>query len=478
MKRNYAQTIEWLYAKLPMFTRIGAAAIKKDLTNTRALCEILGHPERRFLSIHLAGTNGKGSVSHMLAALFQKAGWKTGLYTSPHLYDFRERIRINGEVIPEEKVIDWVAQTEEHIERIAPSFFEVTVGMAFSYFAENEVDIAIIETGLGGRLDSTNVIQPILSIITNIGWDHMDLLGHTLPAIAAEKAGIIKRQTPVLVGEVLPETKPVFLDKATLEDAPIFFAENLWSEIETEESANFPGILNTTWREIEAIKDIEPKSTYAVNPTLQDLKISCDLSGWYQKKNIRTVLSAWSILRNLIFSEQHAWWETYGIALPAFKQLPSIYDSRFNEAFSLVKKSTGLMGRWEVLQTAPLVVNDVAHNEDGMKQVIDQLRRTDYAHLHVVTGVVKDKDVDKILLLLPSDATFYFTNAQIPRALPAAELKQKAAMLGKIGEAFSTVNEAIQSALGSAASKDLILICGSVFIAGEIDRSIFSLPST
>jgi dihydrofolate synthase/folylpolyglutamate synthase len=349
---TYQATLDYLYAKLPMYNRIGAAAIKNNLDNTLSICSYLGNPEKKFPTIHIAGTNGKGSSSHMLASIFQAAGFKTGLYTSPHLYDFRERIKVNGQMCPETFVTSFTNKVKPIIEEIEPSFFEITVGMAFDYFAQENCDIAIIETGLGGRLDSTNVIQPILSLITNIGWDHMALLGNTLPAIASEKAGIIKPNTPVVISEVIDETKPVFEKFASDKKAPIYFAEDF---IEFKSFTNH-------W-------------TYA-QFDYDTISVNCDLPGRYQYKNIRGVLQCVHLLRAIGWNLQEE------IVLKAFQQ---------------IKLTTGLMGRWECLQESPKLFLDVAHNEHGMHALLDQLATLSFNHLHIITGMVKDKDVDAVL---------------------------------------------------------------------------------
>jgi len=428
---NYAETIDYLYQTLPLFSHSGSAAFKKDLTNTRELCARLGNPQNSFRSVHIGGTNGKGSVSHMLAAAFQSAGYKTGLYTSPHLYDFRERIRINGIMIPEAYVVSFVQKLRESFEEIQPSFFEATVAMAFSYFAEEQVDMAIIEVGLGGRLDSTNVITPVLSVITNIGWDHMNMLGDTLQAIASEKAGIIKPGVPVVIGERHPETEPVFRNKASETGSPIFFAEDRF------ELAGYRLIDNGI--ELE----VRDKTGGAL------WQIASDLGGLYQKKNILTVLQAVHCLEGF----------NLGPTLPA--------------AIAATKKRTGLGGRWEQVHSDPKVVLDVAHNVNGIEELLRHVSELSFDRLHLVMGMVRDKDVDAVLSLLPRDAQYYFSQAQIPRAMPAAELKLKASAHGLPGEDFSSVNEALAEAMKAASREDLIIVCGSIFLVAEVDRSVF-----
>jgi dihydrofolate synthase / folylpolyglutamate synthase len=426
---NYQQTLDYLYTQLPMYSRIGALAFKEDLTNTIALCQALGNPQTKFKSIHIAGTNGKGSTSHMLAAILQTAGYKTGLYTSPHLKDFRERIKINGEMIEEAFVIGFVERIKPLVATIEPSFFEITVAMAFDYFVQQQVDIAVIEVGLGGRLDSTNIIIPELSVITNIGWDHINMLGDSLKKIAFEKAGIIKHNVPVVVGEVLPETKHVFIDKATKEDAELIIA--------TEQ------LYVTDWQ----LEDHSLKITIAGKKNDERKEYELDLQGIYQTKNILSVLEAVKQL-NL-----QGW---------------NIDDSSLQKGLRHAKKITGLYGRWEIIHHAPMIVLDVGHNEDGIKQITEQLEITDHENLHIVIGLVKDKEIEKVLALLPKHAAYYFTKAQIPRALPEAQLAEKANAIGLNGNYYADVNTALKTAIARAKKKDLVLVCGSVFVVGEV----------
>ena len=440
---RYQETIDYLYTRLPMFSRIGAAAIKPNLDNTIAICKFLGHPEKKIKTIHVAGTNGKGSTSHMLASIFQEAGYKTGLYTSPHLYDFRERIKVNGQMCSQDFVVDFTDKIKPCIEKIEPSFFEITVGMAFDYFAEEKVDIAIIETGLGGRLDSTNVISPELSIITNIGFDHMALLGNTLEAIASEKAGIIKNATPVVIGALDPATKKVFEDKANQENAPIYFAEDF---IEFKSFQN-------NWQ--NALFEFNQPLIHLLDAPLfpKNFTITCDLPAKYQAKNLKTVLVATQLL------------STMGWKLTANKVL---------KALAHVKKNNGLMGRWECIQDSPRVILDVAHNEHGIHALLEQLASLHYPQLHIVTGMVKDKDVQAVLQLLPKNALYYFTQAPIPRALPVAELAAQANTIGLNGHSFEDVNIALDAAIKNANQQDLILVIGSIFLVADVDRTNFS----
>jgi dihydrofolate synthase/folylpolyglutamate synthase len=440
---RYQETIDYLYTRLPMFSRIGAAAIKPNLDNTIAICAFLGHPEKKFKTIHIAGTNGKGSTSHMLASIFQEAGYKTGLYTSPHLYDFRERIKVNGQMCSQDFVIDFTNKIKPCIEKIEPSFFEITVGMAFDYFAEEKVDIAIIETGLGGRLDSTNVIAPELSIITNIGFDHMALLGNTLEAIASEKAGIIKKETPVVIGVSDPATKNVFEEKANKENAPIYFAEDF---IEFKSFQN-------NWQ--NALFEFNQPLIHLLDAPLlpKNFTITCDLPAKYQAKNLKAVLVAAQLL------------STMGWKLTASKVL---------KALSQVKQNNGLKGRWECIQDSPRVILDVAHNEHGIHALLEQLTSLHYQQLHIVTGMVKDKDVQAVLKLLPKNAMYYFTQAHIPRALHVDELAAQANAIGLNGTSYEDVNIALEAAIKNANQQDLILVIGSVFLVAEVDRTNFS----
>ncbi len=431
---NYLQTLDYLYGQLPMFTRDGASAFKKDLTNTLLLCQNLGNPQQKFKSIHIGGTNGKGSTSHMLAAVLQSAGYKTGLYTSPHLKDFRERIRINGEMIAEQQVVDFVASQQENINTIRPSFFEMTVAMAFDYFAREKVDIAVIEVGLGGRLDSTNIISPLISVTTNIGWDHMNLLGNTLPEIAAEKAGIIKPNTPVVIGEYQQEVAAVFISKAKQENAPIRFASEEWDAVidpnaENHRSAAFLSV------------DVTQKNSG------QRVKFELDLTGLYQLKNLKTVLSALDELRKQGFEIKT---DAVFISLKSVKQL------------------TGLNGRWQVLGRNPLIICDTGHNPEGIAEVLINISATRYRHLHFVLGMVADKDSSKILSLLPQHATYYFCKPNIPRGLSAETLKHQAAGFSLQGDDFSSVKEALAAAKNNASPDDLIFAGGSTFVVAEL----------
>jgi dihydrofolate synthase/folylpolyglutamate synthase len=425
---NYEEALNYLYTHLPMFSRLGQAAIKKDLTNTVKLSAFLGNPHQQLRFVHVGGTNGKGSTSHMLAGILQSAGYKTGLYTSPHLKDFRERIRVNGEMITETFVTGFVDRISPMIETVEPSFFEISVVMALDYFAQEKCDIVVLEVGLGGRLDSTNIITPELSVITNIGWDHMNILGDSLAKIAFEKAGIIKNKVPVVIGETSQETEQVFKDKAAQTNSQIVFADqHLYA-------ADFK------YQQHKLVVDIAGRQTD------ERITYHLDLSGFYQTKNLVTVLESIRMLK------LNGW---------------QINDEAVMTALPQIKKLTGLHGRWDVVHEHPLIVLDVAHNEDGIRQLTTQIELTDHRHLHIVIGMVKDKEVERALALLPREASFYFTKAQIPRALPEDQLQEKARVLQLEGDAYTDVHAAMKAALSRAEKHDLILVCGSVFVVGE-----------
>ena len=425
---TYSEAIRYLYDSAPAFHLVGASAYKPGLDNVLALMEQFGNPHTKFRSIHVAGTNGKGSTSHLIAAVLQAAGYKVGLYTSPHLVDFRERIRINGQMIPEERVVAFVEQIKNpksKINNLQSSFFELTTALAFSYFAEQQVDIAVVEVGLGGRLDATNIITPLLSVITNIGFDHTEFLGHTLKDIAREKAGIIKPGVPCVIGETDDETAPVFIEAAK--------QNGLWGE----------GLETTDCRIWFA-----DQCGYMRKRRLREAP-TCQLQGLYQDKNQQTAYVALQVLRNYT---------------PITYNLSPITIS---EGFAKVCTLTGLRGRWEILRDKPLTICDTGHNSHGIKYVVEQLRKCQMSNvqcqLHVVFGMVNDKDVDVVLKLLPQDAHYYFTQAQTHRAIPAAELQ---AMFGA-GEVFSTVAQAVQAAQKEATDEDIIFIGGSNYVVGE-----------
>lgn len=425
---TYKEAIDYLYSQLPIFQRIGKAAYKADLGTTLLLDEYFGHPHQTYKTIHVAGTNGKGSTSHMLAAVLQKAGYRVGLYTSPHLRDFRERIRVNGEMIPEAEVVSFVSKHKDFLNQIKPSFFEMTVAMAFDYFSRMELDFAVIEVGLGGRLDSTNIINPILSIITNIGWDHTDLLGDTLPKIATEKAGIIKPNIPVVISQFQPEVENIFVNRAKELDSPIFFADK---ELIVEEQ-----LINSNGLQFFRIIDND-----------REITIETDLLGCYQRYNISGVLKATNLLKGMGFT---------------------LTDTAIDEGLRNVQLLTGLQGRWQKLSESPMIYCDTGHNVDGIKQVIEQIKQTPHNNLHMVIGTVADKNIEGILALLPKNASYYFTQAAIPRALSHEELRKKAMGYGLIGNSYPSVALALAAAKEVAKQNDLIFVGGSTFVVAEV----------
>jgi len=422
---NYSETLQYLFERLPMYQRVGEIAYKANLDNTLKMCKLLGSPENKFRSVHIAGTNGKGSTSNMLASVFQESGYKTGLYTSPHYLDFRERIKINGEKIPEDRVINFIAKWRDELEAIDLSFFEMTVGMAFHYFVEEEVDIAIIEVGMGGRLDSTNVIEPLASVITNIGLDHQRFLGNTLPEIATEKAGIIKKGIPVVIGETQTEVLPVFVNVAAGMDTPLSIADQKWY--------------------IESTENDQELNIYHGRELF--LNLVFPLRGYYQHKNLITVMEALRILKNM------------NLKLP----LKAIKNGIEN-----VVVNTKFQGRWQILGHEPTIICDSGHNRGGIAEVTKNLRSVNYEKLHFVFGVVNDKSLDGMLELLPRQAEYYFCKADIPRGLSANELAQKAATFGLTGNTFPSVQKAFDAARQRANTKDLIFIGGSTFVVAEV----------
>jgi dihydrofolate synthase/folylpolyglutamate synthase len=426
---TYPETLDYLFSRLPMFQRVGAAAYKADLTNTIALCKLLENPERKFKSIHIAGTNGKGSVSHMVASIMQEAGFKTGLYTSPHLKDFRERIRVNGEKISEQYVIDFVEKYKDALEAIQPSFFEYTFGMAISFFAEEKVDIAIMETGMGGRLDSTNVIHPEVSIITNIGFDHVQFLGDTLEKIAIEKAGIIKENTPVIIGETQLEIKHVFEGAVKRVHTKISFADKNYK---IQDSAFSEGLMKLTIKKTGS-DDI--------------IKLSCPLSGNYQQKNVLTALAGIEKLK------EQGW---------------DVSRKNISHGFVNVVANTGIQGRWQVLKEKPLTICDTGHNVDGITYIVEQIQSLKFDKLHFVLGMVNDKNIDQVLSLLPENAQYYFCKANISRGLDVDELKRKAESLNLSGKPYKSVKKAFDKAKQNAAENDLVFVGGSTFIVAEV----------
>ncbi len=404
---NYQETINWMFNQLPMYQLQGASAYKKDLTNAVLLAKHIGNPEEKLNFIHVAGTNGKGSTSHMLASILQEAGYKVGLYTSPHLKDFRERVKINGEMISEEFVCEFINTNKAFFEKTDMSFFEMTVGLAFDYFSKEKVDIAIIEVGMGGRLDATNIITPIISVITNIGLDHTQFLGNTLEAIAGEKAGIIKSKIPVVIGEYTPETKPVFVEKARETNSEIYFASDL------------------------------------INENYQS-----DLVGDYQIHNKKTVVQTIQILHS--------------------ESSFTVSKKNIQSGFLQVEKNTGLLGRWQQLGKSPKIICDTAHNKNGLEIVMNQIKKEKFDHLHLVLGFVNDKDLDEILPFFPKKGIYYFCKPNIPRGLDAEKLKEKASEFGLIGGVCNSVSEAYKKALAQAKPTDFIYIGGSTFVVAEI----------
>lgn len=406
---DYQDTLEYLYNSVPMFQQVGGSAYKEGLENTLKLDEHFGHPHRNYRTIHVAGTNGKGSCSHTLAAILQEAGYRVGLYTSPHLMDFRERIRINGSPVPQQYVIDFVENERSFFEPLHPSFFELSTAMAFRYFADEKVDVAVIEVGLGGRLDCTNIIRPDLCVITNISFDHVQFLGNTLAKIAGEKAGIIKQGVPVVIGETAPETKEVFLKKAEETGAPIRFAE----EYEEEEYPN----------------------------------LECELKGIYQSKNTRTLLAALPLLKAAGYR---------------------IEEAHVRSGFAHVCELTGLMGRWQKLQDSPTLICDTGHNVGGISYIVQQLKQQTYHTLRIVIGMVNDKDIAGVLQLLPHDAVYYFTKASVKRAMDEKQLAQMARAAGLQGESYPDVSTAVRAAQKESLPEDFIFVGGSNFIVADL----------
>jgi dihydrofolate synthase/folylpolyglutamate synthase len=403
---NYNDTVNWMFNQLPMYQNKGKAAYKEDLSNTVLLANHLKNPENKFKSVHIAGTNGKGSTSHMIASVLQEAGYKVGLYTSPHLKDFRERIKINGKEISKQFVIQFIKRNKEFFKENSLSFFEMTVGLAFEYFAKKEVDIAVIEVGLGGRLDSTNIVTPLVSVITNIGLDHTQFLGNTIEAIAKEKAGIIKPEIPVVIGETQQNTETVFKEMAANKNAPIYFAD-------------------------QAIMKL----------------YECDLKGSYQAKNIKAATQTLTILQQLGFNTS---------------------EEQISSGFKNVVKNTGLLGRWQTISDAPKIICDTAHNKEGLTYVMKQLKEEKFEELHMVIGMVSDKNIEGILSLFPKEAMYYFCKPNIQRGLDAKALANKFMANGFNGTSFKSVNEAYKAAKKNATKNDLIYVGGSTFVVAEI----------
>lgn len=422
---HYHQALQFLYERLPMFQRIGPAALKPDLTNTIKLLNAVGNPQHSFKSVHIAGTNGKGSSAHSIASVLQEAGYKTGLYTSPHLKEFTERIKISGQEIERDAVIRFVEQYQQAIIDISPSFFEVTVAMAFSYFAEEKVDIAIIETGLGGRLDSTNVINPIVSLITMIGKDHSSILGDTLAKIAFEKAGIIKPERPVVIGADQPELLPIFAKKAEELESPFYTCLHL------------------------SVKPLHEKNNFSLTGSMYEGAYEAGIYAAYYLKNVPGIIKTLEIIKNEGFQIRK--------------------QDVFNGLMKVVS-NTGLKGRWQILSENPLTVIDISHNEPGIIELFKQVEKINFNKLHLIIGMVSDKDVQAVLKLLPKDAEYYFTQSSVPRSLPADQLQFLAKEVGLEGGKFNNVNEALKEAKKNADVADFILVCGSTFVVAEIDE--------
>lgn len=430
MFHSYDDAVSFMYGNLPMFQRIGAAALKHDLSNTIRLCRALGDPQHKFKSVHIAGTNGKGSSSHMIASILQEAGYKTGLYTSPHLKDFTERVRLNGQHIPRSFVLDFVNRIQPQIELIQPSFFEITVAMAFDYFVSEHVDVAVIETGLGGRLDSTNVITPLVSLITNIGWDHKDILGDTLEKIATEKAGIIKPGIPAVISERQEGLDGIFIQRCRELHAPLTFA----TEQYTIDQRVDDGINKL---------DVRKGSQIVFN------SIELPVQGNYQQKNLAGVMAVTDVLRDS------------GLI---------IGDDEIRKGLMDVVSNTHLKGRWQILSRKPLLICDTAHNLDGIREVVKQIRAQRFVNLYMVIGMVRDKDISSILAELPREASYFFCRATIPRALAAEQLQAEAAAAGLHGKVIADVNDAVREAMRTAGTNDFIFVGGSTFVVAEIEN--------
>ena len=427
---TYSQTLEFLFSQLPAYHRIGKAAYRSDLKNIILLDNYFKNPHFKYPTIHVAGTNGKGSVTHMIASVLQEAGYKTGLYTSPHLKDFRERIKVNGEMISENEVVTFVTKHKDIIESLKPSFFEMTVAMAFNYFAECNVDVAVIEVGLGGRLDSTNIIKPVLSVITNIGHDHLDLLGDTLEKIAVEKAGIIKRNIPVIISETQPETKNVFIKKAEENGTSIMFADEVFS-CDLKQNKNLTSGREYLMTELS---------------TNNKLKGKTFLGGDYQSKNLQAVFAAFKLLKNIF----------------------TVSEENVSEGIRNVIINTGIQGRWQILSSSPLTICDTGHNKEGLEYVMNQIKKVPSSALHIVIGFVNDKDLGSVLSLFPTNAIYYFTKASVPRALNEIKLKMEAEKYGLAGQSYPDVRTALYWARKQANESDVIFIGGSTFVVAEV----------
>ena len=426
---NYSETINYLFSQLPLYQRVGKAAYKADLNVTIEILNILDNPQNKFKSIHIAGTNGKGSVSHIIASVLQSAGLKTGLYTSPHLRDFRERIKINGEKIKENYVIDFVEKNKTDFEKIQPSFFEMTVGMAFQYFADENIDIAVVEVGMGGRLDSTNLLSPEISVITNIGLDHTQFLGNTIRKIAKEKAEIIKKKTPVVIGETQSQIKNIFVEKAKEKKSVIYFADEHF-EIKKIQTSNLDFNVFDVWKNNEIY--------------IENLKLP--LLGDYQTKNLKSSLQAIDLIKDKF----------------------NLNKESIREGIEKVKTNTGILGRWEILKNCPLTICDTGHNIDGITSNVTQINNLVFEKLHFVIGVVNDKNIDSILKILPKNAVYYFCKADIPRGMNQENLKNKALKYGLSGKSYSSVRKAYETAINNAGINDLVFVGGSTFVVAEV----------
>lgn len=440
---NYKEALEYMYSQLPMFHRIGAAAYKANLNNTLELDKITGYPHRNFAAVHVAGTNGKGSVSHMLASVFQESGAKTGLFTSPHIIDYRERMKINGNLIPEDFVIEFLQAHMEDFKRIQPSFFEMTFAMAMQWFSECKVDIAVIETGMGGRLDSTNVITPLISVITNIGHDHVQFLGNSHEAIAIEKAGIIKQGVPVIIGETMDATGKVFMETSRQKGSPILFADQYYT-IESIASVTPDEV---PWQRFRIQhSDVGQISNHHSSNGF-DLTVDCPLLGNYQIKNVTTVIAVLEALKT---------------------SFPVLTQEVIASGIKNTIINTGLQGRWQVIAQSPLTICDIGHNTHGLAEVVKQIARQKYNKLHFVLGVVNDKDLEGMLQMLPKDAEYYFCKADIPRGLDAGELQNKAMIKGLGGQTYTSVANAYETAVSKAKHDDMIFVGGSAFTVAEV----------
>lgn len=428
---DYKETLNWLFSQLPMYQRVGKAAYKADLDTTIQLLEKLGNPQDKFKVLHVAGTNGKGSVAHMLASILQEAGYRTGLYTSPHLKDFRERIKINGEMIPEEKVVEFVVKHKDTFDQLQPSFFEMTVAMAYNHFAEEKIDFAVLETGMGGRLDSTNVSNPVVSVITNIGHDHIQFLGDDAEKIAREKAGIIKNGIPVVVGEKQHGISEIFEEIANGKNTSIIYADEHF-DLKPIQRRDKTKLFYDVWYNNEM---------YIEN-------LISPLLALYQIKNIKTSLQVIELLN--------------------VNKTISITRKDIADGIERTIENTNLMGRWQILSTNPLTICDTGHNPEGIQAVIDQINQTRFSHLHFVFGMVNDKIPEKILYLLPKDATYYFCKPDIPRGMDANELREHAFKAGLNGKSYSSVTEALNVAVNNAGVNDLVFVGGSTFVVAEI----------